>query len=159
MSKTLRKTLEPQWTPEWTREAVEARFVHWIETLKKLPDREQAWLYGSQTWWPKIRLSPLEMFAQAVQNGGRRAPAQPVRLPASPADIKAYEETSLWFTWLARPEDRRLVSAVAALKCRRSRVDWVAARRLARLPDYHYTTLRRRYDAALDAVAARLNGA
>ena len=143
----------------WTRDAVEARFVHWIETLKKLPDREAGWLYGSATWWPKIRLSPAELFAQAVEAGSKPGLARPPARPAGPADIRAYEETSLWFHWITRPEDRRLVSAVAALKSRRSRIDWVAARHMARLPDLHYTTLRRRYDAALDAVAARLNAA
>jgi hypothetical protein len=143
--------------PKWTREAVEARFVHWIETLRKLPDREIGWLYGSRTYWPEIPRTQAEIFAAAVENEGKYNPPPPVRRPANAGDIALYEETSGWFVFLPRLSDRRLVTAVVTLKIRRSRIDWEMVRRNTELRGFHYTTLKRRYLSALDLVANNLN--
>jgi hypothetical protein len=143
--------------PVWTRSAVEARFIHWVEVLRKLPDREIGWLYGSQTYWPKISRGPSEISADAVEHKGKYEQPAPVRRPASCNDIALYEETSNWFGLLPRPSDRRLVTAVATLKIYRSRIDWEIVKRNTELRGYHYTTLKRRYEAALDLVAGKLN--
>lgn len=143
--------------PQWTREAVEARFIHWIETLRRLPDRENSWLYGSLTYWPAIPQTQAEIFAAAVENKGRHDVRPPARRLANAGDIALYEETSGWFGFMPRISDRRLVTAVVILKTRRSRIDWEMVRRNTELRGYHYTTLKRRYESALDRVAGHLN--
>lgn len=143
--------------PPWTRDTVEARFIHWIETLRKLPDREIGWLYGSRTYWPTILRSQAEISDAAEESDAKSGAPPPFRRYANAGDIALYEETSGWFSFIPRISDRRLVTAVVTLKIRRSRIDWEMVRRNTELGGYHYTTLKRRYLSALDHVANNLN--
>jgi hypothetical protein len=143
----------------WTPDIVEERLIDWADTLRRLPDREHAWLYGQKTYWPVTLREAQDVFSAAVENGGRHEDMSTPFMPADREAIARFWETTEWFFWIERPHDRKLAAAVALCQAcwKTDKVRWGWVKNVTGLR-VHYTTLQRRYDKALSIMAQRLAG-
>lgn len=143
----------------WTPDRVAERVIDWADTLSRLPDREHAWLYGQQTYWPATLREAQDVFAHAVENGGRHEDLPPPFVPAERDAITRFWEVTEWLYWIERPMDRKLVAAVGIVlaRWRSDKVRWGVVKNITGLR-LHYTTLQRRYDKALATISKRLAG-
>lgn len=143
-------------TNDWTAGQVEARLIEWWETLCKLPDKELGWLYGSKTYWPDIRREYLEVWVNALEAEGRHDDMKSPHVPATPDEIKRYEDASTWFSWLPRTSDKKLVALVIYKMRYQSRIHWDEVGRKLEFRA-HRSTVKRRYERCIDLMICHLN--
>lgn len=74
-----------------------------IRTLVAIPDREKGWLQVRSAWPATLR-EEAEVFANAVETGGRYEAMRLERVRPSPSDIDAMIPCLLWMVWLTEKE-------------------------------------------------------
>jgi hypothetical protein len=125
--------------------AIEARLFEAVRTLTFLPDRERAYLQDLRSFWPATVRDPWEEFSVAVARG--RYAAIKVKPPApTPAAIDRMLPTLSWLGWL--DEDGRKLVWLRAFG-----ISWW---RIAAKMGRSERTAQRRYEQALNIIAARL---
>lgn len=134
---------------EWTPDAVQEGFVQAWESLRRLPDREAAWMRsGTSSLWRQVQ-----------REWGAYSPdSDDVRLTLGLRTVEVDQmEAALGWLELLRPDDRRLIGAVLPMLARGySRIPWgrIKARHgFEGSPD----AIKKRYRRAMQMVAAALN--
>ena len=120
----------------WTMEAVEARLIEAVDTLKRIPVPD---IQRTVTRWPDVVRDSREAYGYAAV-GFRPA-------PAAPDAIARLDRTLEWLRWL--PRDAQRIAWARA-----SGVSW---RRIAHFAGKVPNTCRAWYLAALRAIALRLD--
>lgn len=125
-------------TPEvWTPEAIAARIVEAVDTLKRLPVPD---IQRNVTRWPDFVRDSREAYGYGA--------ARVSHAPAAPEAIGRLDETLLWLRWLPRPAQRILWS----------RANGLSWRRIALFVGKSPNTCRAWYLSGLHHIACRLNG-
>lgn len=83
-----------------------------IRTLAALPDRERRYLNNRVTAWPEPLREIGEVFAVAVEAGGRHEDMRARRDPPSPEAIDRMLPCLMWLRWLDRRQ-RQVVTGRA----------------------------------------------
>jgi hypothetical protein len=87
------------------RRQIEAHLREAFRTLRSLPDREWRWLHsGQSSSWPETLREAAEVFANAVEQGGRFEAMKVPQLPPTPAQIDRMLPTLLWLRGAERHE-------------------------------------------------------
>ncbi len=121
----------------WTAEAVAMRFSDAVDTSRRLPAVR---VQGYKTRWPTIVREQWEALAAHDQ--------APVRFPPSEQAIERMLETMRWVQWL-EVEQRHLVW---------TRAKGYAWHQIGKRFGCDRKTAHRRWQAALQVIADRLNG-
>ena len=90
---------------DWTASQVEAFLVEATWTLRRLPDKERAWLYGSTVMWPATMPGGFEGYGRGVES----SLMQRRRSSPMPKEIDRYQGVLDWLQWLPDVTDRRVI--------------------------------------------------
>jgi len=91
--------------PGWTPAQVEAHLVEAAWTMRRLPDKERAWLYGSTVMWPAFRSTASDAFGGPSMS----ALQQSLRTRPTPKQIDGYQPILDWLQMLPDTTDRRVI--------------------------------------------------
>ena len=97
---TARTTESEAWTPS----QVEAFLVEATWTLRRLPDKEKAWLYGSSVMWPAHAVQGIDGYGRDLSPFMQRLKTSP-----APRQIDRYQKILDWLQMLPDTTDRRVV--------------------------------------------------
>lgn len=90
---------------EAQRRQIEAHLREAFQTLRALPDKEWSWLTsGQRSSWPDTLREAAQVFANAVEQGGRHEDMRVPRLPPTPVQIDRMLPTLLWLRGAERHE-------------------------------------------------------
>jgi hypothetical protein len=138
---------------------VQERLVEAWGFLRRMPDREAAWINGAgvSSLWRQVRLSRQELWQLYQFNGDDYDPdVLPRPQPLRAAEVDRMWSTLAWVEWVPERDRRLLGAALARLDRGDAQVPW---RDLAGRLGWggHPDALRKRYDRAIARIAARVN--
>ncbi len=148
---------------EWTPYQVEAFLVEATWTLRRLPDKERAWVYGSTVMWPAMAPNGFEGYGRgditSFQQRRRTAP--------TPKQIDNYQPILDWLQWLPDVTDRRVLFWATwhlggmARVCEREALPWAKVRASMGVRPgargYSRWSLKRRHSSSLLFIAKILD--
>ena len=123
----------------WDCDTVRLWVQQAADTLRRLPDRERAFIYGRQSAWPDTVRTAREAYGYS---GARPKPG-----PPEAGAIDNMQRVILWLGWLA-PNWRRILWARAC---------GIPASRIAAMIGCNRATIWRTEKRALDMIASALN--